>query len=93
MITYRNEISTEAYHTLRHGVGWKALDSAQAARGLKNSAYLDIPPGTAVCRRGMARVISDGRYMFLIVDVMVLPEYQGRGIGRETDEPDQQLDP
>lgn len=82
MITYRNEISTEAYHTLRHGVGWKALDSAQAARGLKNSAYL-ISAWDGGLPAGMARVISDGGYMFLIVDVMVLPEYQGRGIGRE----------
>ena len=30
----------------------------------------------------MARVISDDGYMALIVDVMVLPEYQGKGVGR-----------
>jgi GNAT superfamily N-acetyltransferase len=31
----------------------------------------------------MARVISDGAYIAYIADVLVLPEYQGRGIGRE----------
>ena len=32
---------------------------------------------------GMARVVSDGGYMTLVADVMVLPEYQGKGIGRQ----------
>lgn len=82
MITYSNEISTEAYHALRRAVGWKALDSAQAEAGLENSAYL-ISAWDGGQPAGMARVISDGGYMFLIVDVMVMPEYQGRGIGRE----------
>ena len=49
---------------------------------MKNSAYL-ISAWDGGLPAGMARVISDGGYMFLIVDVMVLPEYQGRGIGRE----------
>ena len=31
----------------------------------------------------MARVISDGGYMTLVVDVMVLPQYQGQGIGKQ----------
>lgn len=81
MIVYKNTISTEDYNELRLAVGWKQLNPAQAERGLKNSAYLtsardgDRPVG-------MARVISDGGYMTLIVDVMVHPQYQGQGIGR-----------
>lgn len=82
MIVYKSEIPTEAYNEMRLAVGWKGLDPVQAEIGLKNSAYLtaawdgDRPVG-------MARVISDGGYMTLIVDVMVLPHYQGRGIGRQ----------
>lgn len=82
MITYKSEIPTEDYNNMRLAVGWKSLDPRQAETGLKNSAYLtaawdgDKPVG-------MARVISDGGYMTLIVDVMVLPDYQGRGIGRQ----------
>lgn len=81
MITYSSEISVEAYNGLRASVGWKILDTLQAKTGLENSAYLiaawdgDLPIGTA-------RVVSDGGYMTLIADVMVRPEYQGKGIGR-----------
>lgn len=32
---------------------------------------------------GMIRVLSDGSYANFITDVMVLPEYQHRGIGHE----------
>ena len=32
---------------------------------------------------GMARAISDGVYQAAIYDMVVLPEYQGKGIGRE----------
>lgn len=82
MILYKSEIPTEAYNNMRLAVGWKGLDLKQAEIGLKNSAYLtaawdgDTPAG-------MARVISDGGYMALIVDVMVLPDYQGQGIGKQ----------
>lgn len=31
---------------------------------------------------GMARVISDGGYVVYIADVIVLPEYQGKGVGQ-----------
>ena len=48
-------------------------------------------PGSlfAVCARkdgqavGMARIVGDGGCSFLIVDVIVIPECQGRGIGTE----------
>jgi len=32
---------------------------------------------------GMARALCDGQYQAAIYDVVLLPEYQGRGIGRE----------
>lgn len=82
MIVYKSEIPTKAYNEMRLAVGWKGLDLKQAETGLKNSAYLtaawdgDTPVG-------MARVISDGGYMTLVVDVMVLPRYQGQGIGKQ----------
>ena len=82
MITYKSEISTKAYNNMRIAVGWKELDPVQAETGLKNSAYLTVAwDGDEPV--GMARVVSDGGYMTLIVDVMVLPDYQGRGIGRQ----------
>lgn len=82
MITYHSHIPTEAYNNMRAAVGWKRLDPVQAQTGLDNSAYLTAAwdSDTPV---GMARVVSDGGYMTLVADVMVLPEYQGQGIGRQ----------
>ena len=81
MIEYRNDISTEDYNSLRRSVGWKELDPGQAGRGLENSAFIIAARenGEAV---GAARVIGDGGYMYLIADVMVRPDHQGRGIGK-----------
>ena len=82
MIIYRSDMPVYEYNRMRQAVGWKVLDRAQAQTGLDNSAYLtaawdgDKPVG-------MARVVSDGGYMTLVADVMVLPEYQGKGIGRQ----------
>ena len=81
MIIYRSDMPVDEYNRMRQAVGWKVLDRAQAQTGLDNSAYLtaawdgDKPVG-------MARVVSDGGYMTLVADVMVLPEYQGKGVSK-----------
>lgn len=80
MIVYKDKISAREYNDMRIAVGWKTLNMKQAETGLKNSAYLTVAyDGDRPV--GMARVISDGGYMALIVDVMVIPEYQKKGIG------------
>ncbi|MFR6257641.1 MAG: GNAT family N-acetyltransferase [Anaerovoracaceae bacterium] len=80
MIIYKSHISENHYNNLRTSVGWKQLNRIQAETGLNNSAYITAAydDDTPV---GMARVISDGGYMFLIADVMVNPKYQKMGIG------------
>ena len=81
-ITYTNTLTPEEFNELRVAVGWDAVESALAARGLENTAY-------AVCARdgdkaiGMARVITDYGYTVYIADVIVRPEYQGKGVGKE----------
>jgi ribosomal protein S18 acetylase RimI-like enzyme len=56
--------------------------SAEAARsGLPNTWHAVV-----VCHHdepvGMGRVIGDGGTAFQIVDIAVLPEHQGRGLGK-----------
>ena len=53
----------------------------QITTGLKNSAFIVVAKDgeTTV---GMARVVSDGGYIVLVVEVLVLPEYQRKGIGK-----------
>ncbi len=80
MIIYKDRISAEAYNDMRNAVGWKVLDVKQAETGLENSVYLTVAyDGDRPV--GMARVVGDGGYMNLIADVMVIPEYQKKGIG------------
>lgn len=81
MIEYKDDITSEAYNSMREAVGWQLLELEQAQKGLDNSVYLTVAyDGDAPV--GMARVIGDGGYMYLIADVMVLPEYQKKGIGK-----------
>ena len=82
MIKFKNTINVEDYLCLRKAVGWPQLNERQAETGLRNSAFIvtaydmEVPVGTA-------RLITDGGYMALLVDVMVRPDYQGKGIGSQ----------
>ena len=81
MITYRHDIPATPYNNLRVGAGWRSLSLEQAEMGLSNSAFL-ISAWDEDKPVGIARVISDRGYIYLIVDVIVTPDYQGQGIGR-----------
>ncbi len=81
-INYVNDISVEDYNALRVAVGWAEVEKTQVKIGIDNSAFLiaAVSEGQTI---GTARVISDGGYMALIVDIMVLPAFQGKGVGKE----------
>jgi ribosomal protein S18 acetylase RimI-like enzyme len=72
--------STEEYNQLRERVGWSTYEREVIERSLPNSLY-------CVCASmdnkaiGMARVIGDGGLTYYILDVIVIPEFQGQGIG------------
>ena len=76
-----NSITPEEYMELRRIVGWGLFPLEQAEQGLKNSFIL-------ICLRkdgrpiGLGRAVSDRGYVVYIADVIVVPEYQGQGLGR-----------
>lgn len=76
-----NGISPEDYLQLREAVGFfkHSLEMAQAS--LKGSLYV-VHIETGGRTVGMARVLGDGAQVFVIQDVIVLPEHQGKGLGR-----------
>lgn len=76
-----NHVTVEEYQDFRRAVGWSLFGNEQAENGLKHSYYIVCirSEGKAVA---MARVIWDHGYILFISDVMVLPEYQGQGLGR-----------
>ncbi|MFG2058752.1 GNAT family N-acetyltransferase [Micromonospora sp. NPDC048930] len=73
--------SAEVYRHLRVASGLSSKSAEAAAVGLAGTwhavvAYRDERPV------GMGRVIGDGGTAFQIVDMCVLPEHQGRGVGK-----------
>jgi GNAT superfamily N-acetyltransferase len=70
------------YNYLRTAVGWGAYDEAVIDRFLPNSSYCvcAYDDGKII---GMARVVGDGGLVFYVQDVIVLPEFQRRGIGAQ----------
>lgn len=75
-------ITPGEYMAMRKIVGWSEFPLEQAAEGLKNSFVL-------VCFRvdgrpvAIGRAVSDRGYVVYIADVIVVPEYQGKGLGRK----------
>lgn len=72
----------EAYMMLRDSAGWGNMDPESTRAGLENSLY-----SVCVENRGQiiayGRIVGDGHVYFYIQDVIVLPEYRGRGLGRK----------
>lgn len=74
-----NTLCHEEYCRLRESVGWINFSKTQAERSLKSSLYtVTAEKGNQVV--GMGRLIGDGIY-YMIVDVVVQPDYQQMGIG------------
>ncbi len=80
-ITYTNTISAEDCDILRRSAGWPTTQPDQIQSGLSNSAFI-VAAKHGEMTVGMARIVSDGGYVAFIVDVLVLPEYQRKGIGK-----------
>lgn len=81
MFYKENSLQYEDYFNLRQCIGWDNLSQEQTIRALKNSLY-DIIAIDNERVIGMGRLIGDGLY-YIIVDVIVIPEYQGKRIGSE----------
>ena len=69
------------YQRLRKAVGWNAMDDQPTRTGLQNSLY-------SVCLMregkviGCGRIVGDAGIYYYIQDIIVLPEFQGRGGGK-----------
>ncbi len=69
------------YQLLRKTTGWDMLEDEVVGKALKNDLY-------SVCvfdndkLVGIGRVIGDGFIYFYIQDIIVIPEFQKKGIGR-----------
>ena len=80
MISWKeNNLSYEVYYKLRENVGWSNFSKEQAIIALNNSRYnvVAYDNDNAIA---MGRLVGDGLY-YMIVDVIVTPNYQGKKLG------------
>ena len=76
-----NLLRYDEYDRIRDSVGWAHFSEEQAQRALNNSLFT-IAARDGGRTVGMGRLLGDGLY-YVVVDVAVIPEYQGQGIGGE----------
>ena len=77
-----NTITAEEYLEMRTSVGWSIFPLEQAANGLEHTSH------TCCFRKegmpiGLVRLLWDHGYVVYIADVIVHPDFQGHGLGRD----------
>src|SRR5687768_15465212 len=73
--------SVATYRALRTGSGLSAKTIEAAERGLPRSLFaVQVLEGDNPV--GMGRVVGDGGCFYQVVDIAVLKQHQGRGIGK-----------
>lgn len=81
-LNYTDTMTGEEYNELRLCVGWRPITEGQAERGLEHTTFLTaVRDGDRIV--AMGRMIFDFGYTAYLGDVIVRPEYQGQGIGRQ----------
>jgi len=76
-----DQIPVQTYQKLRSESGLSVKTEQASQIGLKNSIY-SVMVADEVNVIGMGRIIGDGGCFCQVVDICVLPGYQGRGIGK-----------
>ncbi|MBP5729463.1 MAG: GNAT family N-acetyltransferase [Clostridia bacterium] len=82
MIQYGEYITPEEDMQLRTVVGWMQFPLEQAQACI-DKAYLVLCVRDDEKPIGVVRLLWDGGYIAFLSDVIVIPEYQGQGIGRK----------
>ena len=73
--------NVKEFNELYDAVGWGAYDEEVSELALKNTIYsVSVYDNNEIV--GYGRLIGDGIVFLYIHDIMVKPEYQGKGIGK-----------
>ena len=73
--------SVAEYQALRKSVGWYVVQDEATERGLQNSLY-SVCLSHAGSVVGCGRIVGDSGIYYYLQDIIVLPEFHGRGGGR-----------
>jgi GNAT superfamily N-acetyltransferase len=83
-VDYRDELpSPEAFLRLFASTGWTTNLSPDRLAGALDASWHCVCALRGDRLVGMGRTVSDGALHALIVEVIVEPEWQGHGVGRE----------
>ena len=80
-IVEERKISTKEYQAIRATTNWGMLDDKVVEKALNNDLY-------SVCVTingkliGFGRIVGDGAIYFYVQDIIVLPEFRSKGVGR-----------
>ena len=77
---FENQLDVQTYFDLRTSVDWINFSPEQTQTALKNSV-LDIVAYDQEKAVGMGRIVGDGAIYCYVQDVVIHPNYQGKGIG------------
>ena len=77
---FENKLDVQTYFDLRTSVEWINFSPEQTQIALKNSV-LDIVAYDQEKAVGMGRIVGDGAIYCYVQDVVIHPNYQGKGIG------------
>ena len=76
-----NQLTTEDFIRLKTATGFMDRPLEQAEKAIRNG----LSNVTAICDGkvvGMGRLVGDGAMYWYLQEIIVLPEYQGKGIGK-----------
>lgn len=72
--------TAEDYRIIRERAGLSPRSREAAERGLPNTVHgVTVVHGNETV--GMGRIVGDGGSFYQLVDIAVLPEHQGKGLG------------
>lgn len=82
MLLEENKLDIDTYLKLRKTVNWKILTREQAEKAIQGSLFTVVAfdDGQPV---GMGRIVGDGAVICYIQDLIVIPDYQGSGVGQQ----------
>lgn len=81
-LKYTTTMTGKEYNELRMSVDWRPITDGQAKRGLAHTAFVTaVRDGDKIV--AMGRMLFDFGYTAYLGDVIVRPEYQKQGIGKQ----------
>jgi GNAT superfamily N-acetyltransferase len=81
-IKLSTDLTVDEYSKLVDSVGWKKIGDKQIEKALKNSMYV-VKAIVNAKTVGMGRLIGDFACRGMITDIVINPDYQNQGIGKE----------